>query len=157
MCATNVRNDYETPPNNSTLNKSAFDKYNRCLREYDLDTIGFEVSSKINELNLFVHSPCKIDGSNGRAYVLGSDRLRARVAELDPNKMSNYTSISPFKKIGLTPPKSCRRCLHLDSPTELSEDQCVMLYDTANSCPVNATAVQSKPKTKVHGVYVRET
>ena len=146
--ANKVHDDYDTPP---TQNNSAFEKCTRRLRQLDLDTLGFEPSSKSNGCSLLVHSPCKIDGSNGRVYVLGSDRLRARVAELDPDNTSNYAPKTSFKNIGLSPPKNSRRRLEVAD----DHDQCVMLYDVTNSSPVlAAAATQSKPKPKAHGVYV---
>ena len=155
--ANNMRNDYETPPNNSTPNKSVFDKCKRRLRDLDLDALGFEPALKSNGYNLFVHSPCKIDGSNGRVYVLGSDRLRARVAEIDPDNTSNYARKTSFKSIGLSPPKKARRRLNMSMclDEEVADDQCVMLYDVTNASSVHtADTTQIKPKAKAHGVYV---
>ena len=153
--------DYETPPNNAVQCKAAFDECNRRLRKCNLDALGFEPSFKSNQVTLLVHSPAKIDGSDGRTYVLGSDRLRARVEELDPHKKTTkYASVVPFRKIGLTPPKHARRRLDLeivrvdvdvdtDTTRRVDTDTGVLL---SNSVP--APVVQPKPKAKAHGVYV---
>ena len=142
-------NDLTTP---SPVSVSYEQQCRRKLREKNLDSLGFEASAKSNKKTLYVHSPAKIDGSDGRVYVLGSDRLRRRVQQL--SKSDEYGIVSPFRKIGLTPPKNpTRRTLELyDTAEELQQ---VLLYDAADASSKSSFAIIEKPpKPKSRTVYV---
>ena len=124
------------------------------LRNENLDALGFIPSTKSRVHSrghlLFAHSPTK-NGRQGRLYILGSDRLKLRVDQLDQNKVSKCGLVSPFRKIGYTPPKSLSR---QNNPVRRKlENEMEKMTTTDTSAPA-PTSVTKDPKPHSRGVYV---
>ena len=129
--------DFHTPSPAQVKKTPAYYKCAQRLREMNLDDLGFEVHEKTTSKSFLVHSPCKQDGSAGRTYVLGSDRLRRRVTELDKDHgVAKCTPVAPYRGIGLSPPKKrSRRALE----PALQE---VQLYNVVDSTEASSSFTQ---------------
>lgn len=123
------------------------------LRNENLDALGFIPSTKSRAHSrgycLYAHSPSK-DGRQGRVYMLGSDRLKLRVAQIDQNQVSKCGLVSPFRKIGYTPPKSLSR--RNKSVRRKLENQLKAKPATDTSAPTPSVTKDPQPHSR--GVYV---
>ena len=116
----------------------------------NLDDLGFEPSPRTHKKMFYVTSPEKFDGSSGRTYILGEDKLKRRVQELDKNNISKYAKVPQFRNIGLTPPKSaCRR-----PKTSPSTNNADTVESTELPVADAANTSTDDPKPRSRGVYV---